>query len=130
MKQAYSDWIKKHYPTDKEAYGQCQPAAKAMKEAFPELAVTNGFIEDGMWGERAHWWCKDENGEIVDPTRIQFPALFDYTEIDDEHPARKYPQDRCHDCGEYYYRTPELKGKMHNAECHERYVAYLNDFRS
>jgi hypothetical protein len=122
----YIKWIESNYPTSKESYGNCKEAVTKMKEAFPELTVTNGFVFDAMWGDRAHWWLKTEDGSIVDPTFNQFPAFVEYTEIDDNHPARNYPLARCHECGDQYYETPELKGVMHTKACEGRYIAYLN----
>lgn len=125
----YIQWIKENYPTSLESYGNCKEAVNKMKVAFPELTITNGFVYDALRGERMHWWLKCEDGTIVDPTFNQFPALMDYNEIDDNHPARKYSQARCHQCGDYYYETPELKGVMHTTTCQDRYVAYLNSGR-
>lgn len=122
----YDSWILENYPTSDKAYGKCREAAQSMVKAFPELAVTNGFVYDALWGEREHWWCKDQEGAIVDPTRCQFPAVIEYQEVDNDHPVRKYPRERCHECGEHYYRTPELGGTMHNDTCHRRYIAHLN----
>jgi hypothetical protein len=122
----YKEWIEMNYPTSTESYGNCKKAVEQMKSEFPELTITNGFVFDAMWGERAHWWLKTEDNSIIDPTFNQFPALVDYNEIDDNHPARNYPEARCHECGERYYETPELKGVMHTKVCQNRYMSYLN----
>lgn len=124
MKDVYKNWIEEHYPTIGSAYGHCQEAVQLMKEAFPELEVTNGFAITS-WGDREHWWLKDSEGNVVDPTAHQF-VLFGYEEIDDTHPARNYPRRRCMDCGEYYYQTPELDGIMHTKACEKSYAAYIN----
>lgn len=127
MKPEYRAWIKATYPTTREALGECMIGAKAMGIAFPELRVTNGFVTIlGDLEPRQHWWCVTPDDQVVDPTAIQYPLIMDYEEIDDGHPARNYRQARCHDCGEYYYETPELKGTMHTPECERAYMAYLN----
>ena len=125
----YDEWIQRNYPTKIQSYGNCKKAVDEMKSVFPELTATNGFVEDAYWGERAHWWLKDEAGEIVDPTKSQFNGLLGYTEIDDNHPARNYPEARCHNCGDSYYETPELKGVMHTKACENAYISYLNSNR-
>lgn len=122
----YKQWIQDNYPTGQSAYGNCATASKSMRAAFPELRITNGFLYDAMWGERAHWWLVAPDGAVVDPTRSQFPCPMDYIEISDNHPERKYPKARCYHCGEYYYVMPELKGTMHTIECQNAYINYLN----
>lgn len=124
--EKYQAWIEERYPDYARSAGECAQACKAMKEAFPELEVTNGFVTVLDYPEpRQHWWCKTANGTIVDPTKKQYPFILDYEEIDEAHPARNYPQARCHQCGEHYYETPELNGTMHTKTCEREYTEYL-----
>jgi hypothetical protein len=127
----YSEWIKKNYSTYQSALANCQSACKAMVKEFPELKITNGFAHFLTCGPRAHWWLIAPDGSIVDPTAHQFPdylgsPIMHYEEIDDDHDARKYPQQRCMNCGEYYYQKPELKGVMHTKQCERELSEWLD----
>lgn len=130
MEEKYRNWIARNYPEPIDALGKCKEATEAMAAAFPELVRTNGFIDIISDSDRMHWWLKDADGEIVDPTAHQFQCyndtIIEYREIDDSHPARNFKQARCMECGEYYYVTPELKGVMHNKRCEASFSAYLN----
>lgn len=134
MNPKYKEWIDANYPTMQSALGMCRPAVIAMKEAFPELQVTNGFAHfDSFTDPRMHWWLKTEDGTIVDPTAIQYPEYIGcpisrYEEIDDTHPARRFRQTKCPNCGEYYYDTPELQkyGPCCSQACVSGYTDYLN----
>lgn len=47
-----------------------------MAAEFPGLEVVRGYVLTAEWGRRGHWWCEDKDGEILDPTRGQFPTPF------------------------------------------------------
>lgn len=133
MPNKYDAWIKANYPTMESALGKCHQGVKAMKEQFPELEVTNGFVHFVTHQKRAHWWLKDAQGNIVDPTAIQYPEymgepITEYEEIDDSHDARKYPSVKCPNCGEYYYQKPETANcsPCCTSSCYQEYVDYLN----
>lgn len=69
----YRQWIDKRYPTTKAALGRGKQAVCAMKEAFPELRITIGFIlHSGAREPQPHWWLVAHDGYIVDPTAVQF----------------------------------------------------------
>ena len=39
------------------------------------LTLVRGWYFDPIWNrEEPHWWCKKEDGTIVDPTKLQFPS--------------------------------------------------------
>lgn len=126
----YKEWIRAHYSDFSSALGQCKVACQRMKDVFPELEITNGFVTLMFTREQTHWWCKDPDGNIVDPTAIQYreggTPIIDYEEITDDHDERKYPKTKCMNCGEYYYVKPELEGVMHTKECEKEFCAYLN----
>lgn len=122
----YAEWIKQHYPTSREALGKCKEASHAMKAAFPELRVTNGFVHGPGFSDAMHWWCVATDGSIVDPTAIQYGGPILHEEIDDSHPARNFSQARCMNCGERYYATPELDGVMHTKACEREFEEYMN----
>jgi hypothetical protein len=93
----YEAWIKEHYPTPDSARNMCTTASREMTEAFPELIRVRGWFG---WVE--HWWCKTASGEIVDPTRHQWPDIAGrstYREfVDGIDPE---PVGKCMNCGEY-----------------------------
>jgi len=76
MKQKYTDWIAKNYPTVWESKNQCNAAVRKMAMAFHSLSVQVGYA-NGVY----HCWCKDSEGGIVDPTAKQFMGDIKYTLI-------------------------------------------------
>ncbi len=54
--------------------GKCKEMSEALVAADPTLTLVRGHYHDAFWGEQAHWWCKQADGTIVDPTRFQFPT--------------------------------------------------------
>jgi len=84
------------------ALGMCGPATAAMQLEFPELRRARGYVYDACWGDRTHWWCVAPDGEIVDPTASQFPALVtgSYQELGVDDPI---PSGRCPNCGDTVY---------------------------
>lgn len=97
----YDLWIAENYPGN-SGYGKCSEAMERMCAAFPELTRVRGHYYDVAWGEREHWWLKDPNGKIVDPTAGQFPTQGRgvYVELAANAPE---PTGKCMDCGEYVY---------------------------
>lgn len=121
MDPRYSAWIAEHYPTQESAYGQCAVATKEMVAAFPELRRTRGHYYCVFgWGERAHWWCVTEAGDVVDPTARQFPSVGtgEYAELD---PNAPIPTGKCPECGELVYENETFCSPRHEAI----YVAYM-----
>ena len=63
---------------------------KEMSESFikenPEFRLVRGYYFDPIWNRKEpHWWCEDKEGNIHDPTKLQFPSggIKDfYTEFD------------------------------------------------
>lgn len=80
MEQRYRDWIDGHVTTVQAAYGTCRSVSAQMKQAFPELRVVRGFYLDVSGKHHPHHWCEDLEGEVVDPTRIQFELEGHYQE--------------------------------------------------
>jgi hypothetical protein len=122
----YDDWIKANYNRE-SSYGQCKSAVELMKSEFPELTITNGFVEDVFWDQREHWWLKTPEGEIVDPTKSQFNCVLSYTEIDDSHPSRNYESGTCANCGEHYYIGKDnwTDRTVCDNQCWKAYRSYL-----
>jgi hypothetical protein len=122
----YNEWIEKNY-NPQTAYGNCAEAVKLMQKDFPELVTTNGFVHDVRWGQREHWWLKTPSGEIVDPTKAQFPFVMEYEEIDDKHPARNFERSVCANCGEHYYIGKDYDDStVCSSKCWTAYASYLN----
>ena len=128
MQQKYRNWIESNYPTWGTARGKCHQACLDIQKIFPELTITNGFVWAlGYPTEQEHWWLKDTEGNIVDPTKIQFGGILNYEEVDDSHPLRNYPREKCCNCGEKYYRTPDHQySSVCSKDCGDAYLAYLN----
>lgn len=100
MNPKYKDWIAANIT--KNPYGECHKYAKLMVESFPELKMVRGHYYCSTWGERGHWWCVDQDNNIVDPTASQFPSEGNgiYVEWDE---TQKEPTGLCLNCGEYTY---------------------------
>ncbi len=93
----YITWIRANYPTADATRAKCSEATQAMVAAFPELKRVAGAYHCPLWGSRAHWWCVDSKGNIVDPTAKQFPSggLGEYEPLPDG-----YDHFACMECGD------------------------------
>lgn len=111
MKEEYKSWIDKLTPEEKN--GKCDKITLRMKEAFPELKRVRGHVYLAHCrDERAHWWMKDECGEIIDPTVSQFTdpnyiyggvcIPLHYDEWDE---SMKEPEGKCMECGQISFYT-------------------------
>ena len=84
----------------KSVFGECHTFAKAFESRFPELRYVYGEIVDWIWGRRYHAWCVDRvTGEIVDPTREQFPDPCGFGMYHELTPD-EIPLGACMECGE------------------------------
>ena len=54
--------------------GKCKELAEAACASDPSLTLVRGHYYDTAWGEQPHWWARRASGEIVDPTKDQFPS--------------------------------------------------------
>lgn len=54
--------------------GKCKQMCEVLLAERPELTLVRGFYHCPYWGEQQHWWLKDPEGNIVDPTVKQFPT--------------------------------------------------------
>lgn len=119
MEERYSAWITSHV-TPETAYGGCAEITLAMQSAFPELHRVRGHYDDAIWGLRDHWWLETQDGEIVDPTAMQFPTKGsgEYIEWDDSRPE---PTGKCPNCGGECYEHKSVCSE----ECWTDYRAYL-----
>lgn len=120
----YVEWIRwfadRH---DGDVNGECEDATDAMVAAFPELRRVRGHVTmlaapDGDTRPWPHWWCVTPEGEIVDPTRAQFPGPLDYEEHDED---RGEPSGVCPNCSGLVYGG----GTCCSDRCHDEYASYV-----
>jgi hypothetical protein len=119
IKQRYKEWITKYNQKHKRVYGLCAQATLEMAAAFPELQRVRGFAHDGLNGKPSeHWWLKDGDNTIIDPTGKQFLCIVEYEEWDEE---REEPTGKCLNCGAYCYHGQHSCTE----ECAEEFAASL-----
>lgn len=66
--------------------GRCKEMSEALVKADPTLTLVRGHYYCPYWSvdPHPHWWVKDQEGNIIDPTALQFPSKGKgiYTEFD------------------------------------------------
>ena len=64
--------------------GKCKEYCEALIAKDPTLKIKRGYYYDPVWEDQQHWWCVDSKGNIIDPTKDQFPSKGTgiYTECD------------------------------------------------
>lgn len=126
MENKYQEWIDKNYPTWESAISDCGNAVQKMKEVFPELEVKAGWISGSE-----HWWCVDPQGNIVDPTLVQYIGRgikppFHYKEFQ---PGMLVRVGRCMNCGDDIYKQVQtLEGNrvsICSNACERAYIKYV-----
>lgn len=152
MLREYKDWIRDFVlSVDEHVENKCTSATEKMVEAFPELKRVRGFVfptfdmarieamlpHQGMseeelrmcWhrevGVTQHWWCETEDGQTVDPTRLQYkhwPVITYVAYVEEKHGP--LPKGKCMECGELCF--PPWSGVC-SQKCHDRFDAYLKD---
>ena len=53
--------------------GKCKELCEELTQTQSGLELVRGYYYDAFWGKQTHWWCKDEFGNILDPSKKQFP---------------------------------------------------------
>lgn len=100
---------------------QCMELSKLFAEKFPDLVTQAGF-----YNGNEHIWCKDTEGNIVDPTYEQFLPGGEYEEYDEgKHEVYLHT---CPNCGSGVYGLKSEAGKfggMCSDECGDSYAAYI-----
>ena len=99
--------------------GKCKEMSEALIAQDPSLTLVRGFYYDAQWGEQQHWWTKDSNGNIIDPTKDQFPSkgLGHYEEFDG--------MVECAECGKTMKEEEasfESRYAFCSGACHMRFV--------
>lgn len=131
MKQEYQKYIDKILHRD--AWGHCKQQCEKMNKQFPELIPAKGWYFDAIWNEeREHHWLKTSDGEIIDPTAIQFPTKGMTNYYTEYKKGDAFKIGKCAYCGNDIVATEEDidSGKyidltVCSEECHKAYVAYL-----
>jgi len=55
--------------------GRCKELCEALIKENPDLEIVRGYYHEPIWNTKEqHFWCKDKSGNIIDPTRKQFPS--------------------------------------------------------
>lgn len=99
--------------------GKCKEMSEALVAADPTLTLVRGHYLCPFWGEQPHWWAKKQAGEIVDPTKDQFPSRGNgnYVEFDGNV--------ECSNCGKKM-KEDEASYESNYAfcsyECHGQFV--------
>jgi len=68
-----------------EFRGRCKEMSEALVASDPSLSLKRGHYFEPAWGgDQPHWWCEDIDGNVVDPSKGQFPSngTSIYTEFD------------------------------------------------
>jgi hypothetical protein len=106
MNQKYQQWIDKYFRDNSldvtGGYGLCREVSTDMQAAFPELRLVRGHVYCA-WGKRGHWWLETVQGDIVDPTKDQFPLIERYEEWEEGDEVRL---GRCMECGKEIWGIP------------------------
>jgi hypothetical protein len=54
--------------------GKCKEYSEKLVEEDPTLRLVRGHYFCPNWGKEMHWWCVDQDDNIIDPTAKQFPS--------------------------------------------------------
>ena len=55
--------------------GKCKEMSEELIKKDSSLRLVRGFYCDPIWNtEDQHWWCEDTEGNIIDPSKDQFPT--------------------------------------------------------
>jgi len=54
--------------------GKCKEYSEQLVKNNPDLILVRGYYYCSVYGKQAHWWVKDNLGNIIDPTKDQFPS--------------------------------------------------------
>jgi hypothetical protein len=104
VRPKYAEWIETNVVD--EAPGLCLEWSGLLCQVFPELSLVSGLVSihlgGGSFEKKGHYWCRDSNGIIVDPTARQFDNISEY--IPEEIPV---PSGFCQVCQSAVYKNNE-----------------------
>jgi hypothetical protein len=87
--------------------GKCKELSEALIVEDPTLTLVRGYYHCPFWGKQEHWWCKSEDGNIIDPTKDQFPSkgIGEYEEFNGicecETCGKEVPEEKVQFAGRY-----------------------------
>lgn len=122
--QRYASWITDYISRQRgNIVGMCRIACEDMRNEFPELVLTAGFVVPG--GE--HFWLTAPDGSVVDPTALQFTRIEEYRPFK---PGDEVQVGRCMNCGWEIYRSVQtLDGprlSVCSDECNDELIKEYN----
>lgn len=119
MKIKYNLWIENFVKENPKIKGLCSIATEQMVKEFPDLKRVRGHVQDALiTREVEHWWCIDDENNIIDPTASQFNFIISYDERDESLPE---PTGKCPNCGEYCFNN----NFTCSDKCSKEYHAYV-----
>jgi len=61
--------------TDYQKYrGKCKEYSEKLCAENPHLRLVRGYYYCTAWGKQEHWWVENASGNVIDPTKDQFPS--------------------------------------------------------
>lgn len=101
---------RKHTP---DLYGKCAEITLQVQRQTPDLKRVRGHYDCPIWGKREHWWLINSTGEIIDPTKEQFPSkgIGEYIPWTEGNPE---PTGKCLECGKYTFNMQHFCSKCCN----------------
>lgn len=124
LKPEYKEWIDINV---KVPQNNCESYSIMMHDKFPELKLVRGFYNEPVNVKTPHWWLKDKDGNIVDPTFDQFigPQLkFFYEEWKVLGDWFTKPVGICIICGEESFDTDSC---CDNKQCKTSYTELIKE---
>lgn len=100
--------------------GKCKEKSEKLVAENSNLKLVRGWYHCYGWGTvEQHWWCKDKiTGEIVDPTKDQFPCrgTGDYEEykgiLSCAECGKELPEEEMQLAGRYPVCSGECYGRL------------------
>jgi hypothetical protein len=96
--------------------GKCKAMSEELCNNNSSLTLVRGYYFCPFWNvTEQHWWTKETDGTIVDPTKEQYPSKGngEYIEFDG--------MCECEECGALF---PENKGTFHGSHAFCSYICY------
>lgn len=129
MANKYQNWIEQYLARNNyQVLGKCKQAVEEMRETFPELKEVRGHVYCD-WGKRGHAWLEDNDGNIIDPTSLQFMVIFEY---EPWKPGDEVLVGKCMNCGEQIWAAvktldePPASKSTCSINCERALIKYLN----
>lgn len=111
----YKTWISNYRFKHKYLAGACGSATLEMCKTFPELKRIPGHVVLASGHKVEHWWCEDNDGNIIDPTVGQWALL--PAEYIPWVPGDEVCVGKCMNCGNGIYDTPATLNGIRRSVC-------------